>query len=130
MAYGTLQTDVINSSTGIFSTNNAYQGIAKAWVNFNGGNGNTAGVINGSFNISSITVNGTGGYTVNFTTAMSNTTYCVVSTTGGGGSRGEIVNAFCDNNGSYVSPTTSAFSITVYNGSAVNPTYLNVAVFD
>jgi len=72
MAYGTLQTDVINSSTGLFSTNNAYLGIAKAWVNFNGVGSTT---INSSFNVSSVTYNGTGNYTVNFTTAMPISTY-------------------------------------------------------
>jgi hypothetical protein len=71
MAYGTLQTDVINSSTGLFSTNNAYSGIAKAWVNF------TGSTINGSFNVSSITVNASGDYSINFTTAMANTNYAM-----------------------------------------------------
>jgi hypothetical protein len=42
-------------------------GTAKAWVNFNG-TGTVA--IRGSLNVSSITDNGTGDYTVNFTTAM------------------------------------------------------------
>ena len=50
------------------------QGRAKAWVNFNG-KGTIA--INDDFNISSIGDNGTGGYTVNFTTAMSNANYAV-----------------------------------------------------
>jgi hypothetical protein len=77
MAYGTLQTDVINSSTGLFSTNNAYSGIAKAWVNFNGTSGSVA--IRSSMNVSSITYNGTGTYTVNFTTAMPNTNYAIVA---------------------------------------------------
>lgn len=70
MAYGTLAVDTLNSSTGVLASQNGMTGIAKAWVNFQGGNGNTAGVINGSFNVSSITVNGTGQFTINFTTAM------------------------------------------------------------
>jgi hypothetical protein len=45
----------------------------RAWVNFNG-TGTVA--IRGSFNVSSITDNGTGDYTVNFTTAMPNANYC------------------------------------------------------
>jgi len=60
----------LNTPTGVLATQNGMTGIAKAWVNFQGGNGNTAGTINGSFNVSSITVNGTGDYTANFTTAM------------------------------------------------------------
>ena len=49
---------------------------AKAWVNFDGTN---AGSINAAGNISSITDNGTGNYTINFTNAMNDTNYCVVS---------------------------------------------------
>jgi hypothetical protein len=48
----------------------------RAWVNFNG-TGTVA--IRGSGNVSSITDNGTGDYTVNFTTAMPDANYSVVS---------------------------------------------------
>ena len=51
------------------------QGRAKAWVNFNG-LGTVA--IRDDFNVSSITDNGTGDYTVTFTNAMSNANYCTV----------------------------------------------------
>ena len=50
-------------------------GVAKAWVNFNGV-GTIA--IRDSFNVSSLTDGGQGIYSVNFTTAMANTNYCVV----------------------------------------------------
>lgn len=52
---------------------------AKAWVNFNG-TGTVA--IRASGNVSSITDNGTGDYTVNFTTAMADTNYAAVATCG------------------------------------------------
>jgi hypothetical protein len=48
----------------------------RAWVNFNG-TGTVA--IRASGNVSSITDNGTGDYTVNFTTAMPDANYSVVS---------------------------------------------------
>jgi hypothetical protein len=48
---------------------------ARAWVNFNG-TGTVA--IRASGNVSSITDNGAGDYTVNFTTAMQDTNYAVV----------------------------------------------------
>lgn len=51
------------------------QQACKAWVNFNG-TGTVA--IRDSYNVSSITDNGTGYYTVNFTTAMTDTNYCAV----------------------------------------------------
>jgi hypothetical protein len=53
---------------------NAQKRMAKAWVNFNG-----TGVISirDSFNVSSITDNGVGNYTINFATPFANTNYCV-----------------------------------------------------
>lgn len=51
--------------------------IAKAWVHFNG-SGTVA--INDSYNTSSITDRGTGLYKVNFSTAMSNTSYTASGT--------------------------------------------------
>jgi hypothetical protein len=48
--------------------------LCRAWVNFNG-TGTVA--IRASFNVSSITDNGTGDYTVNFTTALADANYTV-----------------------------------------------------
>jgi hypothetical protein len=55
-------------------TGNVYgaQSVAKAWVNFNG-TGTLA--IRDSFNVTSITDNGSADYTVNFTTAMASANY-------------------------------------------------------
>ena len=52
---------------------------ARAWVSFNG-SGTVA--INASGNVSSITDNGVGDYTVNLTTAMADANYSAVITTG------------------------------------------------
>jgi len=54
------------------STQSSGKQVCKAWVNFNG-TGTPA--IRDSFNVSSITDNGTGDYTVNFTNAMPNANY-------------------------------------------------------
>jgi hypothetical protein len=64
-------------SSGNFKFNSGYGSVAtayacRAWVNFNG-TGTVA--IRGSANVSSITDNGTGDYTVNFTTAMPDGNY-------------------------------------------------------
>jgi hypothetical protein len=61
-------------TTAKLGTNEA-SGLCKAWVNFNG-TGTVA--IRASYNVSSITDNGTGDYTVNFTTAMADANYSVV----------------------------------------------------
>jgi len=49
--------------------------LAKAWVNFNG-TGTVA--IRDSYNVSSITDNGTGDYTINYSTALNNSNYCAL----------------------------------------------------
>jgi len=60
--------------------------FCRAWVNFNG-TGTVA--IRASFNVSSVTDNGAGDYTVNFATAMPDADYAVVGATGlvGSGAR-------------------------------------------
>lgn len=58
----------------------------KAWVNFNGSG--TPAVVAG-YNVSSITDNGSGDWTVNFTVAMSSASYAaLVTPTEGGGAQG------------------------------------------
>ena len=54
------------------TTTNLQQGLAKSWLNMNG-QGTIA--INDSFNIASITDNGTGSYGATVSNAMSNTYY-------------------------------------------------------
>lgn len=48
----------------------------KAWCNFNGTTASPS-TIRASYNVSSVTKNGTGDYTVNFTTAMVDANYAV-----------------------------------------------------
>jgi hypothetical protein len=61
----------VNPSTNVEGINYS----CRAWVNFNG-TGTVA--IRASGNVTSITDNGTGDYTVNFTTALSDANYSVV----------------------------------------------------
>lgn len=70
----TLTTPNINSAQFATVAGTAPLYAARAWVNFNG-TGTPA--IRGSGNVSSITDNGTGEFTVNFTTAMSDVNYAV-----------------------------------------------------
>jgi hypothetical protein len=65
----------INTATGKKYQVNSKTVNALAWVNLN-----SSGVIQQSFNISSVTVNATGDYTLNFTTALSDTGYVVSGT--------------------------------------------------
>ena len=68
----TVQTTAATTSTGII----------RAWVNFNG-TGTIAA--RASSNVSSLTDNGTGDYTVNFTTAMTDANYSLQCTARFGG---------------------------------------------
>ena len=73
------------TATGLFQFNSGYGSAAtaygcRAWVNFNG-TGTVA--IRASGNVSSITDNGVGDYTVNFTTAMPDANYSVTLSTVG-----------------------------------------------
>jgi hypothetical protein len=75
----TLKTNTLSNVAGTASTaiENAINGSAKAWVNFNG-TGTVA--IRQGYNVSSITDLGTGYYTVNFTTAMPDANYSALLT--------------------------------------------------
>jgi hypothetical protein len=100
--------------------------LCRAWVNFNGTTASPS-TIRGSFNVSSVTKNGTGDYTVNFTTAMPDANYCVNS----------IVGDYTTNNGnrsisisSVAAPTTSAVRIANQsNGGAEDQLRVMVTVF-
>jgi hypothetical protein len=77
MPYGSLLADTVQSSSSSPVTFKNTSGtevgtLCRAWVNFNG-TGTVA--IRASFNVSSITDNGTGDYTINFTNAMPDANY-------------------------------------------------------
>tara|TARA_Y100000004_G_scaffold191647_1_gene250803 strand:+ start:1075 stop:1479 length:405 start_codon:yes stop_codon:yes gene_type:complete len=108
------------------------QGRAKAWITFNG----TGTVANrDKFNISTITDNGAGDYTLTFTNNMSSSDYVVVGNAGYGTSGGWCSLYIHTKDGSpyYQEPTTSSFRITIsYSGTANNTQDFNrvsLAVF-
>ena len=72
----TLNVSNITDGTTTVGTSYVVNGSAKAWVNFNG-TGTIAS--RDSFNVSSLTDNGTGNYDVNFSNSMANTGYSVGS---------------------------------------------------
>jgi len=80
----------------------------RAWVNFNG-TGTVA--IRGSGNVSSITDNGVGLYTVNLTNAMPDTNYNVVA--GADATFGVTSNILCARNGTFT--TTSVGLASIFN---------------
>ena len=103
------------SFSGNLSFNSGYGSAAvaygcRAWVNFNG-TGTVA--IRASGNVSSITDNGAGDYTVNFTNAMPDANYNIVACTSdynNDANRG-VMGAVLRTSGSSGYPTTSNFKI-------------------
>ncbi len=122
------------TSTGLFQFNSGYGSVAtafgcRAWINFNG-TGTPA--IRGSGNVSSITDNGTGDYTINFTVSMPDANYAAIVTS-------EFVSNgvnICFPSLYAAGPPIATGSVRVYiqasgagGGGAVDATYYCVAIF-
>jgi hypothetical protein len=93
--------------------------MARAWVNFNG-TGTVA--IRASGNVSSITDNGTGDYTVNFTTALADANYSLVMTSDYGAANNFLTTA----------PATSSARVQTFvttTGATQDRTWIGVAIF-
>ena len=108
--------------------------LCRAWVNFDGTFGTSPfttanGGIRAAFNVSSITDNGTGDYTVNFSNSLPDGNYCLVATQGQNGNSNpnyvmtvkEVVNA----------PGTGGFTLTTNGatGGTADSDGVYVAVF-
>ena len=100
-------------------------GAAKAWVNFNG-TGTVA--IRAAFNVTSITDNGTGNYTINFTTAMPDTNYVANTGCMASGSSSYGAGAFQRTNST---KTASAYQIVTSDPSngLFDPNSVDVSIF-
>ena len=117
----TLVTPNINSAQFATVSGTAPLYAARAWVNFNG-TGTPA--IRASGNVSSITDNGTGDYTVNFTTAMSDADYSI----------GHIVGDTTGSAQAFLTPftyATGSIRIQIFNtvSAAVDRNAVNISIF-
>ena len=143
---GTTVSTVVNANTIVLSTaaaNNATNtkisfvepnrvvtadvagpGLCKAWVNFNG-TGTVA--IRAAFNVSSIQDNGTGDYTVNFTTAMPDVNYAVVSAADNG--TGNAVTARTQDGTTARTSSAVRVQMLVLAGTAVDAAICQFAIF-
>jgi len=68
---------ILVTGEGNSTTTNLQQGLAKAWVNFDGTASGAAA--RDSFNVSGMTDNGTGDYTVTYSSALANANYSTPS---------------------------------------------------
>jgi hypothetical protein len=127
---GTNTTQIATTAfvTAAIPTNNV-----KAWVNFNG-TGTVA--IRAALNVSSITDNGVGDYTVNFTTALADINYSAVATGSLDGTSAAytVAIAFARSTTPFVqAPTTTTARFVFGSGTnaanVLDPQYANVAIF-
>jgi hypothetical protein len=119
------------TSTGDLRFNSGYGSVAtaygcRAWVNFNGV-GTVA--IRASGNVSSITDNGTGDYTVNFTTAMPDANYCVTGTCSGADNPSSPVAILNTKLTSGLTTTGCRVFSTNNSSAAANREFMAVAIF-
>lgn len=98
----------------------ASAGLAKAWVEFNG---TSTLAVNSSYNVSSVTDNGVGNYTVNYTTAMSSANHCVNATM-------NLITSLWYNIGISAASTTDVTVRTRYNSSYFDANRVSISVFD
>ena len=94
----------------------------RAWVNFNG-TGTVAIRVSG--NVSSITDNGTGDYTVNFAVAMPDANYAAAQAGGDATANGRQAFGF------QATPTTTTYRVltTTFGGSSFDASYVAVTIF-
>ncbi len=97
----------------------------RAWVNFNG-TGTVA--IRASGNVSSITDNGTGDYTVNFATALADASYCVAGIAAASTTKADL----CGGASATPYTTTTARILTSAGGgptAMTDPENVSIAIF-
>jgi hypothetical protein len=112
-----------NIKTALNASGDAPVYACRAWVNFNG-TGTVA--IRASGNVSSITDNGAGDYTVNFTTAMPDANYTVSYSAGGTG--GIFTGRLYDD---ATARTSSAFRLLIASSTftATDAAQVNASIF-
>ena len=106
------------------TTQTSAYGVAKAWIQFNG----SSSAIAGSFNITSITKNGTGDYTLNFTTAMPNTGYAVVGMSGSPAAADTVCD-FVAGSGTVTNTGSVRFGVRTLDARHYDATIICISVF-
>jgi hypothetical protein len=117
-----IRANTISDAAGTGPVTLTGQYAAKAWVNFNG-TGTVA--IRESGNVTSITDNGTGNYTVNFTTALTDADYAVSGSAGRGTTAGAEVFIHTPTDG-FAAGSIKIFVVTG-TPSAVDASYVSIS---
>jgi hypothetical protein len=120
---GTLTLSTLSDGTNSTSATNAIKGSAKAWVSFYGSGGAT---IRASYNISSVTRNSTGNYTVTLTNALVDADASVVMGDSRSGSSGN----YARGSQVYMTSSSTANIFTYDSGSSIEDhLYISISIF-
>ena len=119
------------TAAGLLQFNSGYGSVAtaygcRAWVNFNG-TGTVA--IRSSGNVSSITDNGTGDYTINFTTAMPDANYSIAGLGQRPNTNQVITSIFGSSSYNSLTTTTARVATRDEAGNSVDSIAVCVAIF-
>ncbi len=121
-----IESEMENETSGLIVTPDQVKnspGVAKAWIRFDG-TGSTS--IDGSYNITSLTDNGTGQYGITIATNFSNANYSVTGTSSGT-TQTEVNAIFVDGNSP---PAVGSFDVLVSTeGGATNREILSLSIF-
>lgn len=131
---GAIQTGAASAATGYTSAGDItlpatgrVRGLntAKAWVNWAYG---TPPTVTSSFNVSSVALNATGDYTINFTNAMADANYCPLGTGNWNPTLGQLTSVYVKGDNP---PTTTALRVgTSYPNVGMQNSAINfIAVF-
>jgi len=125
-----IKTNTLSTLDGVYTvpSETLARGACRAWVNFDGAT--SPGTILGSFNVSSVARNGTGDYTVNFTTAMPDANFACAALNEGGGATNSVF-ALRGTGGDNPNTTTSVrlLSRRIDTNALVNNSRCHVAIF-
>lgn len=113
---GIVKVDTLQNNAGTSSVGMDYvvNGSAKMWATVDQTSTHT---VDDSFNLASVTDNGTGRTEFAFSTAMNNANYCVTGMTRDGGGYNDDAGIHADEGGAY---STSAIELTALFGGSPN----------
>ena len=110
----------VTSSDSTGKTTNLQQGLAKAWINFDGtSTGSVGDYDRGSLNCAVTTDHGTGNFTLSFTNSMGNSNFSVGGMTGGNASDPNTTSC------AILCPQQTASTIRIRTGSATSDSDVN-----
>jgi len=108
----------------VTNTKAALTGEILAWMRYRG----DTNALDGSGNVSSVTDNATGDFTMNFTSAMADANYAILT---GVGYNDMSINVGITGSGGHQAPTTSTMRFCVnanYNSSLSDERYISIAI--